>query len=94
MTSKRKPYNGDAGYVASRKCPDGGHCVVYDRQNGGDWIDGEARWVISKYSADQRNEGLLDCATKALAIGRMKDTAAGWDDWYETIAEQDARCAA
>jgi hypothetical protein len=82
--SKRKPYNGDAGYVASRKCEDGGHVVVYDRQNGGDWIDGETRWIVAKYDAERMNQGLLDFPTKADAIGFMKDTAAGIaTDWYE-----------
>lgn len=84
-TSKRKPYNGDAGYVCSRKCPDGGHAVVYDRENGGDWIDATTRWVVSKYSADGRNEGLMDMPTKTDAIAFMKDTAEvnGEHDWYE-----------
>lgn len=81
--SKRKPYNGDAGYVCSRKCPDGGHVVVYDRKNGGDWIDGEQRWVVAKYNRDGLNQGLLDFPTKADAIGMMKETADGTDDWYE-----------
>jgi hypothetical protein len=80
--SKRKPYNGDAGYICSRKCPDGGHVVVYDRQNGGDWIDADTRWIVSKYDAERLNEGVLEMATKAMAIDLMKDTAAGLDDWY------------
>ncbi len=83
MTSKRKPYNDDAGYVCSRKCPDGGHVVVYDRENGGDWIDGEQRWVVARYNAGGLNEGLLDMVTKVDAIGQMKNTAWGDSSWYE-----------
>lgn len=79
--SKRKPYNDDAGYVASRKCSDG-HVVIYDRKNGGDWIDGETRWIIAHYDTEGANDGILDMATKADAIGLMKDTAAGCDEWY------------
>lgn len=85
--SKRKPYNDDAGYVASRKCADAGHVVVYDRKNGGDWIDGEERWIVAKYSAGGSNEGLLDMPTKADAIQFMKDTASGDETaWYEGAA--------
>jgi hypothetical protein len=86
MTSKRKPYNDDAGYVCSRKCPDNGHVVVYDRQNGGDWIDGETRWIVAKYNSEGLNRGLMDMPTKADAIGFMKETAAGEDSWYDREA--------
>ena len=83
MASKRKPYNDDAGYICSRKCADGGHVVVYDRQNGGDWIDGTTRWVVAKYDADRANQGLLDMPTKLDALHQMKGTATGeFNDWY------------
>lgn len=82
MISKRKPYNDSPGYVASRKCRDG-HCVVYDRQNGGDWIDASTRWVVAHYTAEGANDGLLDVDTKAGALDVMKGTAAGSTvDWY------------
>lgn len=80
--SKRKPYNNDAGYVASRKCANG-HVVVYDRNNGGDWIDASTRWVVAKYDTEGLNEGLLDMPTKSEALALMKDTAQGEDYWYE-----------
>lgn len=80
--SKRKPYNDSPGYVASRKCRDG-HVVVYDREKGGDWIDGSTRWVVAHYNAEEANDGLLDMASKRQALDLMKDTAAGdATDWY------------
>jgi len=81
--SRRKPFNNDAGYVCSRKCPDGGHVVVYDRKNGGDWIDGSERWVVAKYNGERLNQGLLDMPTKTQAVHLMKDTAGGLNDWYD-----------
>ena len=84
MTSKRKPLNDTAGYVCSRKCAQGGYVMVVDRENGGDWINAETRWVVAKYDAGLACEGLMDLPTKADAIGFMKETAAGLDDWYET----------
>ncbi|MDE0660303.1 MAG: hypothetical protein OXI79_11705 [Gammaproteobacteria bacterium] len=60
--SKRKPYNRDAGYKCSLKTPFG-HAVVYDRERGGGWIDGEGRWVVAAYDRTGKNIGLLDCRT-------------------------------
>lgn len=81
--SSRKPYNEDAGYVCSRKMPNNlGHVVIYDRNNGGDWIDGETRWILAHYDQNGANDGLLDFPTKADAIGMMKDTVAGETDWF------------
>lgn len=83
--SKRKPYNNDAGYVCSLKCPDGGHVVIYDREKGGDWIDGDERWVVSKYNSEGSNQGLLEFSSQQRARELMKDTAKhGCDEWYET----------
>ena len=83
MASKRKPYNDDAGYVCSRKLPgNNGHVVVYDREKGGDWIDGSTRWIVSHYDSEGRNDGLIDQPTKADAIGLMKDTVLGETDWF------------
>lgn len=83
--ASRNPYSDDPGFVCARKCPDGGYAVVYDRDNGGDWIDGETRWVLAKFSPDMFNQGILDLPTKADAIGMMRETAAGADDWYEPM---------
>lgn len=47
--SRRKPHNNQAGYVCERKVQHtrGGHIVLLDRDNGGDWIDAPHRWVLS-----------------------------------------------
>ena len=71
VVSKRKPFSGDAGYVSSRRAR-WGYVVVYDRENGGDWIDGETRWVVGAYTNELSNIGLLDCATRKLAMLTMK----------------------
>ena len=81
--SNRKPLNDTAGYVCSRKCPDGGYVMVVDRERGGAWIDGETRWVVCKYNSSLENEGIMDLQTKSDAIGFMKETADGLSDWYE-----------
>lgn len=83
--SNRKPFNCDAGYVCSRRSRSGGHVVVYDRCKGGDWIDGETRWVVAHYDAERRNDGLLDCSTKAMAISLMKEDAEVGGDWYSAL---------
>jgi len=41
-----KPHRDDAGYVAEMKCKLGGHIVIYDRENGGNWIDADTRWIV------------------------------------------------
>lgn len=82
MTSKRKPLNDTAGYVASRKCVQGGYVMVIDRKNGGDWIDADTRWVVCKHDANLAGEAILEMDTKAHAIQLMKDTAEGYDEWY------------
>jgi len=45
VASKRKPYNGNAGYVASLRCRLGGHVVIYDRQRGFE-CDADDRWIV------------------------------------------------
>lgn len=45
MTS-RKPHSGNAGYVCELRCKLGGHIVIYDRQNGADYIDADDRWIV------------------------------------------------
>ena len=86
--SKRKPLNDTAGYVCSRKCQDGGYVMVIDRQNGGDWVAGDERWIVDKRNAELMNEGILGMPTKAGAIDLMKDTAAGIKtSWYEPVPD-------
>lgn len=80
--SKRKPYNGDAGYHCSLKTPFG-HVVLYDRRNGGDWIDGGERWVLAAYDRGGSNLALLDCRTERWGRRAMKDTRDGWTEWIE-----------
>lgn len=72
--SKRKPYNDIAGYHASRKCqPEvGGHVVIIDRANGGDWIAADSRWIVVK-----EPEGIhVAVHTRETATHLMKATAA------------------
>jgi len=80
--SKRKPYNGDAGYRCSLKFPLG-HVVLYDRQNGGDWIDGGERWVLAAYDHAGGNLALLDCPSERWGRRAMKDTRDGWHEWID-----------
>ena len=83
QTSKRKPFNLDAGYKASRRTSFG-WVVIYDRNKGGDWIDGDTRWVVAAYNQEQGNIGLLDCETRALAITTMKLAQSGeCVDWID-----------
>jgi hypothetical protein len=42
--SLRKPYNDNAGYVASLKARIGGHIVIYDARKME--IDSDHRWVV------------------------------------------------
>ena len=80
--SKRNPYSGDAGYRAVLKT-EFGHVVLYDRQNGGDWIDAETRWVVIAFDASGANVAILDATSERHARGIMRDTAAGWVEWIE-----------
>lgn len=85
----RKPFNGDAGYLCSLRAPFG-HVVVYDRARGGDWIDGDTRWVVAAYDHDKRNIALLDCETQRIARQTMKDARNGHHDWIEQPTEDPA----
>ena len=76
-------WNRDAGYVASLRFS-GGTAVIYDRQNGGDWIDGDTRWVVAAYDELKRNIGLLDCSSLRIARELIKSTRAGEIDWLAT----------
>ena len=78
--SRRKPFNKDAGYVASRRTPFG-YVVVYDRRRGGDWIDGATRWVAAAYDHKQLNLALLDCDTLKTARRTMQDAVQEFPDW-------------
>jgi hypothetical protein len=74
VKSKRKPYNGNAGYVASLKCkaPCGGHIVIYDRNKGFD-CDADGRWIV------MHEPSRLHVSVPSLTLARktMKDAAAG-----------------
>ena len=82
--SNRKPFNDDAGYKCSLRAPFG-HVVVYDRKNGGDWIDADTRWVVSAYDHEELNIALLECETERLARDTMKGARDGHHDWIETL---------
>lgn len=85
--SKRKPFNNDAGYKASLRAPFG-HVVIYDRQNGGDWIDAETRWVVAAYDHDELNIGFLECESERIARDTMKAARDGDADWIAPLAEE------
>ena len=81
ITSNRKPLNDTAGYVASLRAPFG-HLMITDRDNGGDWIDSEERWVVHALDHDFRNLALLEASSLRRAREIMKDAKSGLDtDW-------------
>lgn len=69
--TKRKPFNGDAGYVCMANTPFG-YAVVYDRENGGDWIDADERWMTVAYDKDQSQISMISSRTQPLARDAMK----------------------
>ena len=75
-----KPFSNDFGYVDSRETPFG-WAVIYDRHQGGDWIDGDERWVIAAFDANKANIALLDCPTKKMAMHLMRDASDGEAQW-------------
>ena len=80
---RSNPFSRDAGYVTARKAAFG-WAIVYDRKNGGDWIDADTRWVVAAYDQDEQNIGLLDCPTRQIAGETMADAADGSDtDWID-----------
>jgi len=72
MSSNRKPLNDTAGYVASLRAPFG-HLMITDRDNGGDWIDSEERWVVSAFDHDMSNLALIEASSLRRAREIMKD---------------------
>ena len=76
------PYSDSPGYRKAAKTRFG-YVVLYDREKGGDWIDGDTRWVISAYDNDQRNIALLDLSTKREGESALEDSRFGWEDWIE-----------
>lgn len=88
--SKRKPFNGDAGYVASLRAPFG-HVVIYDRNNGADWIDGEERWQVLSWTHDENNIAIIETSSLHRAREIMKDARDGNHDWMdEALADMGA----
>ena len=69
--TKRKPFNGDAGYVCMVNTAFG-YAVVYDRENGGDWIDADERWMTVAYDKDQSQISMVSSATQRGARDTMK----------------------
>ena len=82
--SNRKPLNDTAGYVASLRAPFG-HLMITDRQNGGDWIDSDERWVVHALDHDLRNLALLEASSLRRAREIMKDARrTGFEtDWID-----------
>ena len=88
--SKRKPFNNDAGYVASLRAAFG-HVVIYDRDNGGDLIDVEDRWIVASYDHDKGNIALIETSSLRRAREIMKDARDGFHDWMdEALADLQA----
>ena len=80
--SKRKPLNDTAGYVASRKTPFG-YLMILDRQNGGDWVDAEERWVISALTPEFSNIAFTTAKSLKDARATMKDAINGHVFWLQ-----------
>ena len=71
LGTKLKPFNGDAGYVCMMNTPFG-FAVVYDRENGGDWIDADDRWLTVAYDKNKSQISMMPSRTQALARDTMK----------------------
>ena len=82
MTSKRKPLNDTAGYVASLKAPFG-YVMITDRNNGGDWIDSSERWVAHAIDHDLAGVALIEASSLRRAREIMKDARDGHHDWAD-----------
>lgn len=83
--SKRKPLNDTAGYIASLKT-DFGYVMITDRDNGGDWIDSDDRWVVHAMDKSLANLALLEVPSLQLARATMKEArekgyATDWIDF-------------
>lgn len=70
--TKLKPFNADAGYVCMANTPFG-FAVVYDRENGGDWIDADERWMTVAYDTQKSQISMISSRTQALARDAMKE---------------------
>ncbi len=80
--SVRKPHNHLPGYRAELKSkhPDlTGHIVIFDRVNGGDWIDALDRWVVMHINGDDCG-GMVSVASLASARDAMKHVANGGNE--------------
>ncbi len=73
--SKRKPYVGAPGYVASLKCRLGGWIVVYDRTVEACDVAGDARWVVMH----QPSTRFVCLPSQARARDLMKFLASAYD---------------
>lgn len=70
------PFLDEPGYITHRKEAAGADFVLYDRRNGGDWIDAEDRWVVARY-LDGQNTGIVSFGTRSMAMDVLRDVAAG-----------------
>lgn len=68
-------FGSSAGYVMGEEAPDGAFFVLYDRENGGDWIDADLRWAICRYTAAGDNTGILSIRSRRDAVAILKDAA-------------------
>ena len=65
--SNRKPHNDTAGYVCERRHPHGGWLMLLDRQNGGDWVDADTRWVLVRMDVGHMACGTVAVVSRAMA---------------------------
>lgn len=82
MPSTRKPHNHLAGYRAELKSKHPGlpgHIVIFDRENGGDWIDAGDRWVVMHINGDDCG-CMVAVGSMASARDLMKHVANGGDE--------------
>ena len=75
-TRTANPHRKDAGFFRGAETTFG-WAVIYDRSNGGDWIDASTRWVIAAYDSERANLGLLDCETRKDALNFLRDATNG-----------------
>lgn len=101
LPSNRKPHNWFAGYVAERKVkhPFGGHIIILDRDNGGEWVDGGERWVLlwepvpESINAQRFGPRIVEMSTRENAYSLMKSAAANVDDFCWFVCEDEAKGA-
>lgn len=73
----------ESGFVHARLGADGADYVIYDRERGGEWLDGDERWAACRYLPDGTNTGVITFPTRVLAMSAISDAARGEIDQYD-----------